>query len=77
MLNEETTSCETNWLDIFTFNIVTKGFPTCSWKEEMISVVILTSVAASRSSFASSSSNTQFAVGSVTSSKEWHQQEGQ
>ena len=63
MLNEETVSCET----MFAFSIVMKVLATCSWKV-VLSVVILMSVSSSTSSFASVSSNTQFAAGNVASS---------
>ena len=66
MLNEETMSCEANRLDMFAFSIVTKGLATCSWKVVMFSVVISMLVVSSISSFASISSNTQFAAGNVT-----------
>ena len=68
MLNQETMSCETNRLDMFAFSIMTKGLATCSWKVVILSVVILMSVASSISSFASISSNTQFAASNVVSS---------
>ena len=68
MLNEETTSCETNRLDILFFNVVIKGLATLSCKEVMLSVVILMSVAAFKSSSVSSNSNTQFAACNMASS---------
>ena len=67
----KTMSCETNRLEMFAFSIVTKGLASRSWKVAMVSVVILMSVASSISSFASISSNTQFAAGNVTSSSVW------
>ena len=68
MLNEKMTSCETNRLNIFFFKKVMNGLATLSLKEVTLSVVILMSVAASKSSFVSSNSNTQFTAGNMASS---------
>ena len=68
ILKHETTSCEAKRLEMLLFKSLTKGLANLSWKELMSSIVAVVSVTASKASYASSNSSTQFAAGNMASS---------